>query len=407
MSLAGKGESHGSEFSHFGKACHDAAAQKGRTGMFDAEKIAQSYGLARIEKGMMTAYVTSIEMDFPEGTKIEDHREVSFRAQSGLIIVLSCTPDAMLPEFPDGTGPTAIDYKFGRGDVSEDTLQTPAYLLSECADAKGIRGGSSVIVHPVSGTVKQKYYSAEELRTYVKTLESIAERVMARSDDYCRGYHCDKFFCCKRATCPAYLEEVRTLMATYGNNVPVCTPEVLFRAYAMRGQLTQMATRIKDMTESHIKQHGPITVGQDILDEVIEDGREKVDPVIAMNVLTELYGADAIKAFDTSKNSVVEFVSARIKAGDATRGAIKQTLDALAKAGALSKGNQSKFVYMKKAITKETTNERQSTSSAEPATIQPANDHAVRHARRCTKRSGDKGKVRSAGAVPSCAQPTA
>ena len=354
MSMAVKGEAHGSEHTHFGRACHEAAANKGRTGMFDADKIAQSNALSNIEKGMMMSYVGNIEMDYPEGTLIEHHVEVSFRAQSGLIIVLSCTPDVVIPEFPDGTGKTVIDYKFGRGDVSEDTLQTPAYLLA--ANLKP-EGGSTIIVQPAAYAVKQKYYDSNAMKAFVGALETIAERASANKGEYCRGYHCDKYYCSKRETCPAYLSEVRTLMAAYKEAVPACTPEMLFRAYSFKNQLTQMASRIESMTDSYIQQHGPIVVGNDVLDAIEVNGRDEIDAEKALEQLRLLHGTDAIKAFSASKQSITEFVSDRIKSGDAQRGAIKKTLDALTQCGAFKSTTRKKLVYMKQAITTENNNE--------------------------------------------------
>lgn len=352
-SQLGDEASYGNEWSTFGSACHAAAADKGKTGTYNPEHIAKVYGLTEREMRYMSFLVGSIEMNYPDGTIIERQMQRSVRFNSKTELVVTGKPDVVIPS-SDSSPCVVIDYKFGRGDVSADTKQTVTYIWLHTG---GESPGTSIVVQPaLPDPVKEMHYPLHEVQQHGALLKELAAKISEREEDFCRGSHCDKMYCPRRTSCPAYMSDMKLIcnsLITKGEaELTTYKPDMLAKMWAMKSNVDYAFRRVRDMIEIELSKNGTIEAGSECLMKVLED-REVVDPSKAIPILNMLLGDTLTASVLSITKADVEEACSKMYQQTKQKGIQKKVMDALRAAGAMEKIQRPELRFVKKSKAKQ------------------------------------------------------
>ena len=347
-SQQGEEASYGTRYSIFGSACHAAAAEKGRTGTFDPDRIANAFGLDDKEKSYMTYLVGSIEMNYPEGTIIEEQMERQVQMSKDVDLLVTGKADVIIPRGPTSSACTVIDYKFGKTPVNDETKQTITYIWLYTA---GQSSGNSIVVQPsLDNPVNEMFYPEDAIKQHGVLLKDIAVRISERKDEFCRGSHCDKLYCPRRTKCPSYMSDMKLICNVFSvkgdAELTSYNPEMLIKIWSMKSNIEYAFTRIRDIIDSEISKNGSIETEKECLMKVLEE-RDVVDPEKAIPILNMLLGNRLTTSVLSITKGNIEDACSKLYNQTKQRGILKTVMDALRSGGAIEKKFRPELKFVK------------------------------------------------------------
>jgi hypothetical protein len=354
---------HDSEDADVGSALHEHLALRVTHGVdYAVEQLDETlarWNVGQKEAVFLRSRLMKFEWSPPPGALVEirlalmpdgtvrrvpiDQRYLEGAVMTGQFDVLWAEPEPLRideatgePVCPEGSVLWVSDFKGGLDSwvpTIETNFQASIYTFLSARWTRA-RSAMPAIIFPGPGQgewdVPQRPWGEQEIAAAGERIRAMVDSVSGASELLARGElpvlregrHCE--FCPARHGCPAKVALLRSAIAEDGHAVPFAygtlTADDAVRLAQSLGQLEQFARRAKEALQEHVRQRGPIPIGDGLFWGPRPQRKTKILAAIARPILEAGLGEHANTAFEISGASIERAVTEQLESSGSSRG---------------------------------------------------------------------------------------